>query len=165
MLTDFGQFLCFSVSPIGGPLFWAQKGGAPKGCAPQKGGWPKISRFFFLFPPPFRLCLSGGRNFGGVLKRRYPEMCTLEFSGCRVRAPAARSGWAAGFFFFSRRNRRQVNSTTHNKWRKSHSTSCKEGTRPPPGAVLPRRDSGKLRAAVQAHKPLQRWSHAARKLG
>ena len=34
-----------------------------------------------------------------------------------------------------------------------------------PGAVLPRRDSAKLRAAVHANKPLQRWSHAARTLG
>ena len=33
--TDFGQFWCFSVSPI-----WTQKGGAPKGGAP-KGGGPK----------------------------------------------------------------------------------------------------------------------------
>ena len=48
---------------------------------PRKGGRPKISRFFFPFPPPFRcFCVSLGVfswNFGGVLKRRCPEMCTF----------------------------------------------------------------------------------------
>ena len=71
---------------------WAQKGGAPK------GGGAKISRFFFPFPPPFRcFCVSLGVfswNFGGVLKRGALKCARLEFSGCHVGAPEARSGGA-----------------------------------------------------------------------
>ena len=57
-----------------------QKKWGPERVGPE--GWgPKISRFFFPFPPPFRcFCVSLGVfswNFGGVLKRRCPEMCTF----------------------------------------------------------------------------------------
>ena len=78
----------------------AQKGGAQKGGA-QKGGGPKISRFFFPFPPPFRcFCVSlevFSWKGGGVFEAPGALKCArLEFSGCRVRAPAALSGGAAG---------------------------------------------------------------------
>ena len=47
------------------------------------------------------------------------------------------------FFFL------QVNSTTHNKFPKSHSTSSMDGMAPSaPNAMLPRRDLTKIRAAV-----------------
>ena len=83
----------------GAPKRGTLKGGAQKGGAP-KGGGPKISRFFF--PPPativFLLSLSWGPcvEFWWCLKRRALKCARLEFSGCRVRAPAARSGGAAG---------------------------------------------------------------------
>ena len=58
---------------------------------PPKGGGPKISRFFFPFPPPFRShCVSLGVfswNFGGVLKRRCPQMCTLGVLGLSCASP------------------------------------------------------------------------------
>ena len=89
-----------SGAPKGGaPKGGAPKGGAPKGGAP-KGGGPKISRFFFPPPPQFSFYfLSLGVlswNFGGVRSAGALICARLEFSGCRVRAPAARSGGAAG---------------------------------------------------------------------
>ena len=80
---------------VGGPKprkSEAPKGGAPEGWGPEgwdPEGWGAQNfALFFPFPPTFRShCVSLGVfswNFGGVLKR------------CRVRAPAARSGGAAG---------------------------------------------------------------------
>ena len=89
----------------GGPERWgARRVGGPEGWGPEgwgPEGWgPKISRFFFPFPPPFRsFCVSLGVfswNFGGVWSAGALKCARLEFSGCRVRAPAARSVGAAG---------------------------------------------------------------------
>ena len=89
-----------------GPEGWGpervgpRKGGAPKGVGPRKGGGPKISRFFFPFPPPFRcFCVSLGVfswNFGGVLKRRCPEMCTFGVLGLSCASPGGRNGGGKG---------------------------------------------------------------------
>ena len=63
--------------------------GPPPPLDPPSAGPPKFSLFFFPFPPPFRsFCVSLGVfswNFGGVLKRKCPEMCTFGLSGCRVK--------------------------------------------------------------------------------
>ena len=60
---------------------------------PPSAGPPTISLFFFLFPPPFHcFCVSLGVfswNFGGVLKRRCPEMCTFGVLGLSCETPAA----------------------------------------------------------------------------
>ena len=74
------------VNPTLANLNWptlakpAPKGGASKGGAP-KGGRPKISRFFFPSRHRFVLIVSllgvFSWNFGGVLKRRSPQMCTF----------------------------------------------------------------------------------------
>ena len=73
-----------------------RKGGAPKGWGPEGGG-PKISRFFFPFPPPFRcFCVSLGVfswNFGGVLKRRCPEMCTFGVLWLSCASPGGPVWW------------------------------------------------------------------------
>ena len=65
--------------------------GAPKGGDPE--GWG-AQNFALFFPSSatifFLLSLSWGFlswNFGGFFEGRGPEMCTFEFSGCRVRAP------------------------------------------------------------------------------
>ena len=72
----------------GGPK--PRKSGAQKGGA-QKGGGPNILRFFFPFPPPFRcFCVSLGVfswNFGGVLKRRCPELCMFGVLGLSCASP------------------------------------------------------------------------------
>ena len=56
---------------------------------PPSAGPPKISLFFFPFPPPFPLFLSlsgvFSLNFGGVFEDRDPQMCTFGLSGCRVK--------------------------------------------------------------------------------
>ena len=96
----------------GGPEGWGpkpRKSGGPKGGGPKvggpkvggpEGGGPKISRFFFPSPAAkfvlfFPLWGSSRGILGWCLKRRL-KCARLEFSGCRVRAPAARSGGAAG---------------------------------------------------------------------
>ena len=69
----------------------APKGGAPKGGGPERWG-SKISCFFSLSRHCFHsFFLSFGLswNFGGVRSVRALECARLEFSGCRVRAPAA----------------------------------------------------------------------------
>ena len=72
----------------------APKGGAPNGGGPNGGG-PKFRAFF---PSPatvfilFSLFWSFSWNFGGVQSTGALKCARLEFSGCRVRAPAARSG-------------------------------------------------------------------------
>ena len=52
-------------------------------------GPPKVSLFFFPFPPPFRsFCVSLGVfswNFGGILEGRNPKVCTFGLPGCRVK--------------------------------------------------------------------------------
>ena len=72
--------------------------GPPKGGG-GGGGGPKIS-LFFPSPPQYSFFyLSFGvlsLNFGGVLEAGTLKCARLEFSGCRVRTPAARSGGAAG---------------------------------------------------------------------
>ena len=64
------------------------------------GGGPKISRFFFPFPPPFRcFCVSLGVfswNFGGVLKRRCPQMCTFGVLRLSCASPGGPVWWSAG---------------------------------------------------------------------
>ena len=71
------------------------------GPNPEKVGARRVgARNFALFSPSpaakfvlfFPLWAVFSWNFGGVLKRRDAQMCVFEFSGCRVRAPAARSG-------------------------------------------------------------------------
>ena len=70
-----------------GPEGWGAKGGVPK------GGRPKF-RAFFPLPPSFRsfLCLSGCllvEFWWCFLKRQGLTCARLEFSGCRVKPPAA----------------------------------------------------------------------------
>ena len=73
-----------------------RKSGAPKGGA-QKGGGPKISRFFF--PPPatifILLSLSWGPfvEFWWCLKRRGPEMCTFGVLGLSCASPGGPVWW------------------------------------------------------------------------
>ena len=77
--------------------FWAPWG--PEGWGPEGWGAQNFALFFPL-PPPFRsFCVYPGVcswNFGGVGSAGTLKCARLEFSGCRVRAPAARSGGAAG---------------------------------------------------------------------
>ena len=74
----------------------------------RKKGWligekgvidfPKFPAFLFLLPPQFSFFLSLGVfwwNFGGVLKRRGPEMSTFGVLWLSCEAPAARFGGAA----------------------------------------------------------------------
>ena len=89
----------------------------PSKGGPQKGGGPNLEKvgprrvelrrvggpkFRAFFPSSatifFLLSLSWGPfvEFWWCLKRRGLKCARLEFSGCRVRAPAARSGGAAG---------------------------------------------------------------------
>ena len=67
-----------------GPRRVGQRRVWPRRVGPRRVGGPKF-RFFFPFPPPFRsFCVSLGvfsGNFGGVLKRRVPEMCTFGVLG------------------------------------------------------------------------------------
>ena len=82
-----GRVWCPEGCPEGwGPDWWAQKGGA--------------QNFAFFFPSPAPILVSfflslGGSSRGilvGVIEGRDPQMCTLEFSGCRVEAPAGGVG-------------------------------------------------------------------------
>ena len=56
--------------------------GGPEGWGPE--GWGSegegAQNFALFFPSP-----AFSWNFGGVLKRRGPEMCTFGLSGCRVK--------------------------------------------------------------------------------
>ena len=91
---------CLLVVPVGSAcwwclfvcVWWVCSGFLDPSAGPPSAGPPKIWLFFFPFPPSFRsFCVSLGVfswNFGGVLKRSCPEMCTFGLSGCRVRAPA-----------------------------------------------------------------------------
>ena len=93
---------------------WGPKGWGPEGGAP-KGGGPKISRFFFPFPPPFRcFCVSLGVfswNFGGVLKRRCPEMCTFGVLGLSCASPGGPVWWGRRGFTRQPESPRQVSQT------------------------------------------------------
>ena len=67
--------------------------GAPK-CGAPKGGVQKISRFFFLLPPPFSFffsLLESFRGIGGVIESRDPQMCTFGVLGLSCEAPAAQN--------------------------------------------------------------------------
>ena len=83
-----------SEAPKVGPRRVGPRRVGPRSVGPRRWGTrrvgprrvgPKISRFFFPFPPPFRShCVSLGVfswNFGGVLKRRSPQMCTFGVLG------------------------------------------------------------------------------------
>ena len=60
--------------------------GAPKDGG-QWGGGPKISRFFFLLPPPF-----SSRGILVVFEAPGPQMCLFSHSGCPVEAPGGLHG-------------------------------------------------------------------------
>ena len=92
---------------MGGPEgVGARRGGGPnpekvgpEGLGPE--GWGAQNFALFLLSPTGNFILSslsGGFlvEFWWCLKRRDAQMCTFGLSGCRVRAPAARSGGAAG---------------------------------------------------------------------
>ena len=78
------------------------RGGPKKGWAPNEGwGAQNFALFFSLsrhnFLSFFSLLGVFSWNFGGFFCSAGALKCArLEFSGCRVRAPAARSGGAAG---------------------------------------------------------------------
>ena len=78
---------------------WARRVGARRVGA-RRVGSPKFRAFFSLScrKISFFSYLSGvfSWNFGGVLKTKTLKCARVEFSGCRVRAPEARSGGAAG---------------------------------------------------------------------
>ena len=86
-VSDFVDVLAHWPIQFWANPFWDLVGGSPKGGSP-KGGGQKL-RFFF---PSFGLF----RGILVVFEAPGPQMRTLEFSGCRVRAPAARSGGAGG---------------------------------------------------------------------
>ena len=83
---------------------WARRGGRPEGVVAWRGGVRQVGAqnfaLFFLSPAgDFILSsLSGGLlvEIWWCLKTRTLKRARLEFSGCRVQAPAARSGGAAG---------------------------------------------------------------------
>ena len=55
---------------------------------PRRVGPRRVTRFFFLSRHHFFLCFSGcSWNFGGVLKRRCPEMCTFGVLGLSCASP------------------------------------------------------------------------------
>ena len=97
---------------MGAPKGGATKGGAPRGggrrrvgpqrVGPRRVGGPKFRAFFSLsrhnFLSFFSLLGVFSWNFGGVFEAQAGALkcARLEFSGCRVRAPAGRSGGAAG---------------------------------------------------------------------
>ena len=78
------------TNTLQGPEGWSSQ---PQKNWFPKSGEPKISRFVFPLPPPFRsFGVSLGVfscNFGGVLKRRGPQMCTFGVLGLSSEAPAA----------------------------------------------------------------------------
>ena len=70
-----------------GPGLWG-----PRSVGAPKGGVQKISRFFFLLPPPFSFffsLLESFRGIGGVIESRDPQMCTFGVLGLSCEAPAA----------------------------------------------------------------------------
>ena len=106
--SNFGQSIFWPIqfwpiqfwNPIFWPIFlvswWGPEGWGPEGWGPERWG-PKISRFFFPSRHSFFFFLVFFVEFWLCLKRAGTLKCArLEFSGCRVRAPAARSGGAAG---------------------------------------------------------------------
>ena len=117
-MIDFGQFRLWpsstlansvsanfgmlnSVGPSKGPRrveAQTQKKLGPEGWGPER--WGKNFALFFSLSPQnsFFSSLSGGLlvEFWWCLKRRALKCARWEFSGCRVRAPVARSG-GAGF--------------------------------------------------------------------
>ena len=74
-----------------GPEGWGpRRGGGTQGWGPE--GWgPKISRFF---PSPATIFFLSSLSWAS--RGRVLQCARLEFSGCRVRTAAARSGEAAG---------------------------------------------------------------------
>ena len=87
-----------------GPEGWGpkpRKSGAPRRVGGPEGWGAQISLFFFPFPATISLfSVSLWVSSRGILvvfeASRALKCARLEFSGCRVRAPAARSGGAAG---------------------------------------------------------------------
>ena len=88
----------FSMLNFGTNRGWGPKGWRPKPgkSGPQKGGRPKTSRFFSLLPPQlffFFLSLGVSWNFGGVLKRRGPQICTFGVLGLSCASPGGPVWW------------------------------------------------------------------------
>ena len=83
------------------------EGWGPEGWGPEGWGAQNFALFCSLSRRKIRSFLPSlgvfSLNFGGVLKTKTLKCARLEFSGCRVRAPAARSGGAAGVSHDSQR--------------------------------------------------------------
>ena len=80
-----------------GPEGWGPEGWGPEGWGPNGGG-PKFRAFFSLsrhsfFFSFFPLFWSFSWNFGGVLKRRCPEMCTFGVLWLSCASPGGPVWW------------------------------------------------------------------------
>ena len=92
-----------------------RRGGGPEGWGPE--GWG-AQNFALFFPSPAHKIRSFlpslgvfSWNFGGVSSAGALKCARLEFSGCRVRAPAARSD------VLERRSRQSGEGKSHLTWR------------------------------------------------